>query len=151
MFVKDAIHIERPFEDVAPRFLSNPGWLEPLVSAAVGEPSVRCRRGTARHRADSLVVPMRWAIDAEASFPSLDGDLVIAPIGTAQSRLLFEATYTIDPQKEGAVRATAQVVETAVGAFLEGLALALRPHDSRDGQPSSPLWAPRLGPFDPAS
>ncbi len=121
MFVRDVVQIEYPFEAVAPCFLRHPAWLEPLVSSAVGEASARCQRGIARRRADSLVVPMRWTVDHEKAFPSLDGDLTITPAGPARSQVSLEATCALgrgdDPRQ-----ITESAVQVAVRAFLEGLA-----------------------------
>ncbi len=37
MFVRDFVHVARPFQSVAPRFLRDPQWLRPIVDEAVGE------------------------------------------------------------------------------------------------------------------
>jgi predicted DsbA family dithiol-disulfide isomerase len=129
MFVRDVVQIERPFEAVAPHFLRDPAWLEPLVASAAGQGSVRCQRGIARSRSDSLVVPMRWAMDDTGSFPSLEGDFTISPAGPGQSQLTFEASYTLRSETGEVRRATEHAVETAVRAVLEHLAAELHPYD----------------------
>ncbi|MEX0664637.1 MAG: hypothetical protein WD598_07670 [Acidimicrobiia bacterium] len=124
MFVRSAVHIDSPFEAVAPCFLRDPSWLEPLLPSGPGHPPARCVRGTARRRADSLVVPIRWAMADADVFPSLDGDLAIVPAGARSTSVTFEATYALVLDDEAL--GTEHVVQAAVEAFLDGLAAALR-------------------------
>jgi hypothetical protein len=133
MFVRDVVQIERPFEVVAPRFLRNPAWLEPLLWSVDGEVAARCQRGTARRRADSLVVPIRWALADTAAFQSLEGDLAIAPDGPTRSRVTFEATYSLAESSGDTQRlVTESAVEAAVRAFLTGLAVTLQTVDATE-------------------
>ncbi len=124
MFVRDFVHVERPFEAIAPRFLEDPGWLETLLSSASGATAVRCKRGTVRRRADTLVVPMHWALDG-SSLPALDGDLAIVPIDPVRCHISFEATYALDVERVQPPHVTEHTVEAAVRAFLSRLAEAL--------------------------
>src|SRR3990172_53547 len=125
MFVRDFVHVERPFEEIAPRFLEDPAWLETLLSSISGATAVRCQRGTVRRRADTLVVPMRWALEDAAVLPSLDGDVAIVPIDRGRCHISFEATYALDTRDREAQHVTEHAVEGTVRAFLSRLAEAL--------------------------
>lgn len=119
MFVRDFIHVARPFQSVAPRFLRDPRWLDPIVDEAVDEaarvsralvgspelaheasacgeaaPGVHLDRGAVRSRTRGLVVPISWEHPVEdAWFPPINGDLEIAPIGLSASELVLSASY----------------------------------------------------------
>ncbi|MFO7590572.1 MAG: hypothetical protein R6X23_06705 [Acidimicrobiia bacterium] len=119
MFVRDFIHVARPFQSVAPWFLRDPRWLGPIVDEAVCEaarvsralvgapdptndagasieaaPGVRLDRGAVRSRVRGLVVPIFWENDVECTwFPAISGDLEIAPIGLSASDLVLSASY----------------------------------------------------------
>ncbi|HEU5302757.1 MAG TPA: hypothetical protein VFW06_11025 [Acidimicrobiia bacterium] len=119
MFVRDFIHVARPFQSVAPRFLGDPRWLGPIVAEAVCEaarvsralvgspdctkdadasvvslPGVHLDRGAVRSRAWGLVVPISWEDAIEHTwFPPISGDLEIAPIGLSASELVLNASY----------------------------------------------------------
>lgn len=121
MFVRDFVHVARPFEAIAPRFLRDPRWLRPIADEAVGEaarvseaiaetpdriadgvgdPGPRSQlalhldRGAVRTRTRGLVVPISWSDGAALPwFPPLSGDLEIAPIGLSQSALVLSASY----------------------------------------------------------
>jgi len=119
MFVRDFIHVARPFQSVAPRFLRDPRWLGPIVDEAVGEAArvsralvgspdfaedadasvvsplgVHLDRGAVRSRARGLVVPISWEDPVEHPwFPPISGDLEIAPIGLGASELVLSANY----------------------------------------------------------
>lgn len=169
MFVRDFILVARPFQSIAPRFLRDPRWLHPIVddalseaarvsSALAGSPApseellgevavdidleqaVRFDRGAVRPRARGLVVPIAWSHAVDLSwFPSISGDLEIAPIGLSQSELVLNATYQGPDQPDDTIAATQRpgdatlvdsalvhrVVETGVRAFLQNLALTL--------------------------
>ena len=133
MFVRGVIQIDRPFETVAPRFLRDPSWLAPLLPSGPGRGPGRCERGTARRRADSLVVPMRWLMDDTGPFPSLVGDMAIVPADAVSTNLTFEATYTLDRQGDEASLEAERVVQVAVRAFLERLAASVQ----TDGGPAT--------------
>lgn len=123
MFVRDFIHVERPFQRVAPQFLRDPRWLHPIVDEAVGEAArvshalagstdgidavtnadirldttpagVRLERGAVRSRAHGLVVPISWSHVVDPTwFPPISGDLEIAPIGLSRTELVLTASY----------------------------------------------------------
>lgn len=149
MFVRDFVHVARPFQSVAPRFLRDPDWLRPIVDNAIGEaaavsralegayavvpheselvigdtgpaPDIQLDRGAVRSRARGLVVPIAWSHMVEVAwFPPLAGDLEITPIGLSRSELVLSASY----QSPGPH--VHRVVETGVRAFLQRLAAAL--------------------------
>jgi hypothetical protein len=125
MFVKDFVHVDRPFEALAPRFV-DAAWLEPLVARAIGDGDLRCERGVVRRRLDALVVPMRWTM-AHVALPSrLDGDLSIGPDGPTESWVTLEATYPIERSHREHRHVVEAAVQAAVHAFLVGLAAALQ-------------------------
>lgn len=136
MYVKDFILVDGAFEEVAPRLVRDPVWMEPLMLGAItdsvslvrGGPvattTVRCARGAARHVGDALVITTRWAVTGPA-FPALDADLTIAPLGPARAHLSFEGSYAsgvISTDDDEEVR---RLVELAVRAFLKSLAAIL--------------------------
>jgi len=43
MFVRDFIHVARPFQTIAPQFLRDPGWLRPIIDDAVCEAATVAR------------------------------------------------------------------------------------------------------------
>ncbi len=86
MFIRDFIHVDQPFEVVAPRFVSDTAWLVPIAEAAAttardvatqvargaggdgpnptpSRAPVRCEVGPVRARAGSILVPL-WLISA---------------------------------------------------------------------------------------
>lgn len=89
----------------------------------------RCQRGTARRRADSLVVPIRWALESTAASWSLEGDLAIAPISVSRSAVTFEATYTLRDEGIRSGLGTEQAVAGSVRVFLSCLGRALHMDD----------------------
>ena len=123
MFVRDFVHVARPFQRVAPRFLRDPHWLRPLVDDAVHQAAAVARalegvcagipheselvigapvpasdmqldRGVVRSRARGLVVPIALSHMVDATwFPAITGDLEIAPIGPSRSELVLNARY----------------------------------------------------------
>jgi hypothetical protein len=94
------------------RFLSDASWFAPLASAAEkdGEdlylrigPSwasgrasrtVRVTLGQPHERGDALVIPLAWrSCELPTLFPSLDGDLELAPIDADRCRITLSASY----------------------------------------------------------
>jgi hypothetical protein len=140
MFVRDFIHVERPFEVVAPRFLGNELPIEALALDAITEAcaslgpgghevvtdGLRCTRGALRSRGEAIVVPVRCVNDRHPAGPaSLDGELEVAPLRDARTELGFEASYqrsTDDPMLPGDMR---RITELGVRAFLHALGRAL--------------------------
>lgn len=144
MFVRDFIHVEQPFQEIAPRFLRDPRWLAPIVDTAItdafavthatgGAPcgatepradgsvaDVRFDRGVVRSRPGGIVLPIAWsALAPSRPFPAISGDLEVAPIGLHRSEIVLSARYQ-DP-----VQVEHHVVEAAVRAFLQALAATL--------------------------
>lgn len=138
MFVRDFIHVDRPFEVVAPRFLGNELPIEELAFGAIAQAcaslapdaqrvidGLRCTRGALRSRGEAIVVPVRCVNDEHPAGPaSLDGELEVAPIGP-RTELGFEASYqrsTDDPELLANMR---RVTELGVRAFLHALGQTL--------------------------
>jgi len=140
MFVRDFIHVEQPFENVAPRFVADARWLHVLaedaaaeahqLSTRLGAPAgdgrdrVHCETGPVRVRLDSLVVPMSMSGSAGA-LPPLDADLEVSPLGPDRSQITMSATY----RRLGATGPEAQLAQRAAEAgvrtFLQALAASL--------------------------
>jgi hypothetical protein len=152
MFVRDFVHVAKPFQSVAPQFLRDPSWLRPILDEAVGvaaevsraledgdaAPSgaselvigdtaplgVQVDRGAVRSRPVGLVVPIAWSHPVDPSwFPPITGDLEIAPIGLSRSELVLSARYgSAEVLEASNPRVVHRVVETGVRAFLVRLA-----------------------------
>ena len=144
MFARDFVAVAQPFEAVAPRLVQDAGWLDPIAYDAVVDavgvfsalhPSqplalnlpplaVFCTRGVVRIRDDALVMPLRWNTNVPpAVLPQLTCDLEVAPLGADRSHVVLSATYHRVETADHAVR---RAVETALRAFLHGLASRLR-------------------------
>ncbi|MFA5885581.1 MAG: hypothetical protein WDA60_17150 [Acidimicrobiia bacterium] len=145
MFVRDFIHVDQPFEVVAPRFVSDTDWLAPIVEEAAvvardvavsllghspagpAQPGrVRCELGPVRARKSSILVPM-WLISerAEAALPDLAGDLEIAPVGAHRSLVAFAATYQRPTHDLDLLERVERATEAGVRTFLNGIAAVL--------------------------
>jgi hypothetical protein len=147
MFVRDFIHVDQPFQTVAPRFVSDTSWLAPIAEEAaaiahdvaaqlaprthgrdraVGRDSVRCELGPVRARADGILVPLWLIADrSEAGLPDLTGDLEVAPVGAARSLIALGATYPRPAPEPEALRRVERAAEAGVRSFLNGIAAAL--------------------------
>ena len=139
MFVRDFIYVDRPFAEVAPRFVNDRGWLWPVAARAGAEAAavadairttsgrnrardrdVALETGPVRARQDSLVVPLRLGDDDGGRVPELDGDLEVTPIGPGRSLLALNARY----RRSGRASddAVGRIAEACVRAFLRELA-----------------------------
>ncbi len=145
MFVRDFIHVEQPFENVAPRFVADARWLHALAEDAAAEADqvstalrapvgdgrnrIHCETGPVRVRLDSLVVPMSMSgagvSESGAELPPLEADLEVSPLGPDRSQLTLSATY----RRAGATGPEAQLAQRAaeagVRSFLQALAALL--------------------------
>jgi hypothetical protein len=133
MFVRDFLHVQRPFQAVAPRFVGSDLQLERIAERAVTrvrdtfEPSgergdLRCNRGALRSRGEAIVVPLQFVDIAEPNGPgSLEGELQVAPF-EEQTELGFEASYHTDADGSGNTR---RLTEIAVRTFLQALGRTL--------------------------
>lgn len=147
MFVRDFIHVDQPFEVVAPCFVTDTSWLAPIAEDAAlvarevalaitdgpgpadghgASPrigAVRCEVGPVRARSRSILVPM-WLINVEgaALLPDLSGDLEVAPVGADRSVIALGATYRrTSPEREESLRVE-RATEAGVRTFLNGIA-----------------------------
>gem|GEM_PF-6291926 len=129
MFARDFVHVNRPFEQVAPRFTGSVDWLEPIVDAALGGTQrARCSRGSLRVLESALLVPLTWSFDPEPSvLTPLTADLTVAPLDALQCVLTLEARL----QPPAGVEATA--VQHAVEAVLRDVLHGLVEVVSSDG------------------
>jgi len=125
MLVRDFVYIGQPFESVAPKFVQDPQWLDPLVARAAGTPTGHCQRGIVRHHDDTLVVPIHWVVEGPVAFRTMEGDLVIAPMGPDECQIAFAARYVTSNDEVGRGGRETRTAEAAIRAFLDGLAAAL--------------------------
>jgi len=93
VFARDFVHVNRPFEQVAPRFTGSEHWLEGIVDAALGGTRrAHCSRGALRMLENALLVPMMWSFDPGPSvLTPLTADLTVAPLDALQCVLTLEA------------------------------------------------------------
>jgi hypothetical protein len=115
MFVRDFIHVARPFESVAPRFVADATWLD-------HGGAVRCDSGPVRVRHDSLVVPLTITTSGAGAVPELEADLEVSPLGPTLCQLTLSATYR-RAAAAGTDDALAQrAAEVVARAFLQAVA-----------------------------
>jgi len=112
IFLEDFADIARPIEAARGYFVGDGQWLAPLASAAEeygetlqlrvgpGWAPARVARevlvtlGSPHDRGDALVVPIAWEpSELPALFPSLEGDIALAPRGPDRCRLTLSASY----------------------------------------------------------
>ena len=145
MFARDFVTVTQPFEAVAPRLVQDAAWMDPMAYEAIVDavgtlralhpsqtltldlPSiaVHCTRGLVRLRDDALVMPLRWNTNIPpAVLPRLTSDLEVAPLGRNRSQVAINTTYRGVGTADPSVR---RAVETALRAFLHGLASRLHP------------------------
>lgn len=139
MFVRDFIHVDRPFDAVAPRFVGNDLPLEDLVVSAMSNATaslgpgnesasidgLSCTRGALRSRGEAIVVPLRCVSDDRPVGPShLEGELEVTPVGR-RTELGFEASYQRTSDDQGRLRQTRRVTELGVRSFLQALGRVL--------------------------
>jgi hypothetical protein len=121
MFARDFVHVNRPFEQVAPRFSGSVSWLDPIVDAALGGTRrAHCSRGSLRARESSLLVPLMLFFDPNPSvLTPLTADLTVAPLDAMQCVLTLEARL----QPPAGIEATAvqHTVDSVLRAVLHGL------------------------------
>lgn len=122
MFARDFVHVNRPFEQVAPRFTGNASWLEPIVDAALGGTRrAHCSRGSLRVLESALLVPLTWSFDPDPSvLTPLTADLTVAPLDAMQCVLTLEAR--LQPPAGVETTAVQHAVQSALRGVLHGLA-----------------------------
>jgi hypothetical protein len=127
MFVRDFVHVDRPFSELAPRFLHGHQWLESTMVGAVhqvlaaraedatgADRAVTCECGPAREQSDTVVVPIRSVV--LGGLPHLDGDLRISPFGSTRSHIALSGvwgTAGVDPVE------TQHVLDIMARTFLQ--------------------------------
>jgi hypothetical protein len=127
MFVRDFIHVDQPFESVAPRFVAGNAWLHDVADD--GAEALQYETGPVRARLDSLIVPIVMSGATTAGLPRLEADLEISPLGPERSQLTLSATYR-RPADTGPDAVMAQrAVEAGIRRFLQALAASLEGTD----------------------
>ena len=144
MFVRDFVHLPRPFAGVSARFVSDTSWIEALARGAIEaavelagvrapEPvpsaapaHVRLELGPLRFRGEAIVLGLHWETDCPPPvFTSLDGDLEIAALGDRATQVTVEASYELRQPAApfgAADPAEARVAEAALRALLRSAA-----------------------------
>lgn len=114
---------ERAYESAA-ALASNAG-----VTGRGASGPARLAVGLARHRDDTLVVPIHWAgTGAVGVFAALEGDLLLAPFGPNRSHLSLSALSHDDPGLPGSrrdARVVQRATEAGVRTFLVAVGAAL--------------------------
>ncbi len=145
MFVRDFIHVDQPFGEVAPRFVRDASWLTPIAEEAVRaayevgtrmldsaaperavvEPA-GVKIGPVRARAASILIPL-WLLTAtpHLGLPDLAGDLEVAPVGAHRCLVAFEATYRRPSREPEVLARVERATEAGIRTFLTGIAAAL--------------------------
>jgi hypothetical protein len=130
MFVRDFIHVEQPFETVAPRFVADARWLHALSD----DDRMHFETGPVRVRLDSLVVPLSMSAvgpsgTAESgpagALPPLEADLEVSPLGPDRSQLTLSATYRRPGASGPEAQLAQRAAEAGVRSFLQALAALL--------------------------
>jgi hypothetical protein len=150
MFARDFVHVDQPFEHVAPHFAGDPSWLEPIVTDALGRATARhggsdlvpprddagqrahCSRGPLRVRDSTLVVPLTWSFSVDPfALSPVESDLTVAPLDVARCVLTVEAR--LRPLADPHPTSTQHLVEAVLRGFLLGVADAVDPRRAATG------------------
>jgi hypothetical protein len=150
MFLRYYVVLEAPAEEVAGALTRDPAeWVPGLVERAdrhreellaeVGvalgghrlmAKVVHVDLGEPRRGGESVALPIAWsATGARGLFPVMDGEIGVAPLGTAGTLLSLDARYAPPFGALGAVADRAllhRVAETTIKDFLDGVADAIR-------------------------
>lgn len=148
VFVRDFTYVEVPFTHVATA-LAGAGSLDqqahaaveaadrflaiigPLGSAPGLSKAVVVTVGQPHEQGDGLAVPIVWtATGPRALFPSLEGDLELAPAGPQRTQLTLLGTYTPPGGELGRLLdryVLHRVAEATIRSFLTELARSLEP------------------------
>jgi hypothetical protein len=154
MFVRDFIHVARPFESVAPRFVADATWLTAIAEdatvngrelsavlrlddadarlAAVPSGPVRCDSGPVRVRRDSLVVPLTITATGAGAAPELEADLEVSPLGPTLCQLTLNATY----RRAGAAGTDDTLAQRAAEVVARAFLQAVAERITADEQPA---------------
>ena len=129
VFISDFVHLERPFEEVAPALLDPDGeWLRVAVRSAAGQ-RYGLAIGEARRNTSSVIVPMRWEPGSfERLLPMFDADVELLSLGEGHCRLSMSGRYQVPLAQLGATLdrlAMHRVAEAAVRRFLSEISEAL--------------------------
>ena len=144
MFARDYVDLDRPFPDVALRFVPDTDWLVPLAERAVrsaralidrlagdagdapddrvvdGGP-VRCDTGPVRTAGVGILVPVSITVDGGSALPHLVGELEVAPVGHLHSQVSVNVTYR-RPTPSDARHRVERAVAAGLREFLRGIA-----------------------------
>lgn len=165
VLLTDFVDVDVPVEVVRERLFGDGSWMVPLAGDAAREGDAvlvrlsptatggragvitRIRLGDCSEREGRTFVPIRWEAAVHAGlFPVLDGDLELARLDHATSRVAMQASYR--PPLDGLGRFLDAVVlhrvaESTVRAFLRRLAECLGPALEEEGVGSG---TPATGP-----
>lgn len=148
VFIQDFVDVESPFESVRGRFIGDSEWMTPIASAASedGETlrmrigptwssglvtrEVHVTLGPAREGVDSILRSLSWTASEHAAlFPSLDGDIELAPLDPEITRISLNVVYT-PPLGDFGARIDRvilhRVAQSTVRSFISRIAANLR-------------------------
>jgi len=143
MFARDFVDLERPFAEVAHRFVTDTTWLAPLAERAVRsaralttrlagpgpavgpddrpDGSVRCTAGPVRTAGAGILIPFVIAVAGGADLPRLVGELEVAPVGHRHTQVACNVNYR-RPTPAGIRPRVERAVAGGVREFLRGIA-----------------------------
>lgn len=110
----------RDGEQIRGRIGFGPGPLSKTVEIEVGEPM---------HGTETITYPVVWQVSGSAAiFPSMDAEIVIAPLGPGRTHITFQGRY--EPPLDAVGRlidraAMHRVAESTVRNLMERLAAAI--------------------------
>ena len=110
----------REGENLRGRIGFGPGPLSKTVEIEIGEPM---------HGTETVTYPVIWSASGPAAiFPSMDAEIVIAPLGPERTHMVFQGRY--EPPLDGVGRmidraAMHRVAESTVRHLMESLAAAI--------------------------
>jgi hypothetical protein len=145
MFIRYYVVVDRPFEETERRFISGAeDWMPVLARQADGDGSkllselgvrlpggphrpLELELGTARRTEAVTLIPLHWgaAEAAAGGFPTLDGQVELARVGTSTTQIGVSATYQPPPELELKIADRAmlhRVAEATLENFLEQVA-----------------------------
>jgi hypothetical protein len=131
VFVSDFVHLQRPFDQVAPKLLDPAaGWLATAERSASRQ-WFRLTTGAARRSGSSVIVPMCWEPqNLERLLPVLEADMDLSALDGGQCRLSISGRYSVPLAQLGVGIALDRlgmhrVAEMAVRRFLAEMAETL--------------------------
>lgn len=131
VFITDFVHLEHPFEALAPSFADPQASWREAAAASAGHQRFAVTIGEARSKTTSVIVPMRWdPIAFERLLPVLDADLELLSLGEGHCRLGISGRYQVPLAQLGVTLdrlAMHRVAEAALRRLLTEITDTLAP------------------------